>query len=67
MASKRFQFNKSDAIAWCNQTAWFLAPFIIALIPVVIGKVPRDWAYGEITIFLLNRVWDFLRRWYTGK
>lgn len=65
--SKRFQFNKTDAIAWGKQTLWFLAPFILALMPVLISKVPSDWEYGVITLWVLNRVWDFFRRWYTGK
>ena len=64
--SKRWQWNRADTTAWVKQTAWFLAPFILALMPAIIEKVPTDWEYGVITLWVLNRIWDFFRRWYTG-
>ena len=65
--SLRFHWNNSDTVAWLKQTLVFLAPFLLALMPVVIEKVPRDWAYGTITLWVLNRLWDALRRFYAGK
>lgn len=64
--SKRFSLNRADLVAWLKQTAWFLAPFILALMPVIIDKVPKDWAYGTVLLWVLNRLWDILRRWYSG-
>jgi len=64
--SARFTWNYGDTTAWIRQTAWFLVPFVLALMPVIIEKVPRDWAYGTVTLWVLNRAWDALRRWYQG-
>lgn len=65
--SKRFTLNKQDLIAWGQQTLIFLAPYLIALIPVFINQIPKDWEYAVITIWGLNRIWDLLRRFVSGK
>ena len=67
MASKRFTLNRADIIGWGRQTLIFLAPYLIALIPVFIEQVPKDWEYAIITIWGLNRIWDLLRRFVAGK
>lgn len=65
--SKRFTLNKQDLIGWGQQTLTFLAPYLIALIPVFINQIPKDWEYAVITIWILNRIWDLLRRFVAGK
>jgi hypothetical protein len=65
--SPRWSWNYTDTYNWCMQTIIFLTPFILALMPVIIEKVPREWAYGTVTLFILNRFTDFLRRWYAGQ
>lgn len=67
MASKRFQFNEADAKAWATQALKFLAPYLIALIPVIIKQVPQDWAYAVAVVWVLNRLWSALTLWYSGK
>ena len=61
---KRFTWSKKDTIAWCQQAIKVLAPYLIVIIPVVVAQLPRDWAYATIVIYILNRIWDALRRWY---
>ena len=65
--SKRFTLNRADLTAWSQQTLIFLAPYLIALIPVIINQVPKEWEYGVITVWVLNRIWDLLRRFVAGK
>ena len=65
--SPRFTWNYTDTYNWCIQTLIFLAPFILALIPVVIEKLPKEMAYGTVLLFVLNRITDALRRWYAGQ
>lgn len=67
MQSKRFTLNRQDLIAWGRQTLIFLAPYLIALMPVFIEKVPKDWEYGVLAVWILNRIWDLLRRYIAGK
>lgn len=64
--SQKYTLNKQDLQAWAQRTLQTLAPYLIALIPVVISQVPQDWKYAVITVWVLNRVWDLLRRWYNG-
>ena len=66
MPSKRFQLNKADMLAWGHRTLQTLAPYLIALIPVVIAHIPSTWEYGIITVWILNRIWDLLRRYVNG-
>lgn len=64
--SNQWTLNEADYIAWGNRTLQTLAPYLIALIPVVISQVPADWQYAVLTVWILNRVWDLLRRFYAG-
>lgn len=64
--SKRFSLNKADLIGWGNRTLQTLAPYLIALIPVVILNIPKEWEYAVATVWVLQRVYDLLRRWYQG-
>jgi len=53
-------------LAWGHRTLQTLAPYLIALIPVVISRVPPDYKYTVLIVWVLNRVYDMLRRWYNG-
>lgn len=64
--SKSGTLNKQDWIDWGNRTLQTLAPYLIALIPVVIAQVDPQWQYAVLTVWVLNRVYDLLRRWYQG-
>lgn len=54
-----------DWEVFANTTIINLAPYLVALIPVIIERVPADWAYGTIAVFLLQRVWSFLKLYVT--
>lgn len=54
---------KQDWIAAGKRALIFLAPFLIVVIPVIIEKLPADWAYSAIVLFILNRLTDLLRRY----
>lgn len=62
--SGRFSLNKSDLMAWGERTLQTLAPYLIALLPVVIGQVDPQWKYAVVTVWLLQRIYDLMRRWY---
>lgn len=64
--SKRFTLNKADLIGFGQRTLQTLAPYLVALIPVLISQVPKDWPYAVLTVWLLNRAWDLLRRYIKG-
>ena len=66
MPSKRFTLNKTDLVAWGHRTLQTLAPYLIALIPVVTAHIDPTWKYAVIAVWLLNRVWDLLRRFVNG-
>ena len=66
MQSSRFSLNKSDLIGFGKRTLQTLAPYLIALIPVVIAHVPPDYKYAVIIVWVLNRVYDLLRRYVSG-
>lgn len=36
-----------------------LAPFAIVLIPVLVQKVPADWAWASVAYFVLGRLKDY--------
>ncbi len=64
--SARFTWNHADTIAWFNKAVAVLAPYLVVIIPVLISQLPKDWAYSAILIYVLQRIWDALRRFYTG-
>lgn len=65
MVSKKFQMTTKDWEVFANTTIINLAPYLVVLIPVIIERVPADWAYGTIAVFLLQRVWSFLKLYVT--
>ena len=64
--SKRFSLSKADLVGFTQRTLQTLAPYVIALIPVVITNIPPTWKYAVVTVWILNRVWDLLRRFVKG-
>jgi hypothetical protein len=64
--SARWHWNKADTLAWLNQAWKVLIPYLVVIIPVLIGQIPKEWGYAGITIYILNRIWDAARRWYQG-
>ena len=65
--SKRFTFNKADWVVWSHQAITVLAPYLVVIIPVLISQIDKDWAYSAILVYLLQRVWSFLKLWVAGK
>lgn len=65
--SKQWTLSQEDWKAWGERTLQVLAPYLIALIPVVVAEIPNEWEYAVLTIWVLNRLWDLLRRFYSGK
>ena len=65
MVSKSFSMTPQDRAIFWNTTLINLAPYLVALIPVAIEQVPVDWAYATVVVFLLQRVWSFLKLYVT--
>ena len=65
MISKPFQMTSADWTIFADTTLVNLAPYLVALIPVMIERVPADWAYATIAVFLLQRIWSFLKLYIT--
>ena len=63
VVSPKMALVKEDWIASGKRALIFLAPFLIVIIPVVIEKLPTEWAYSAIILFILNRLTDLLRRY----
>ena len=63
IVSPQFALIKQDWIAAGKRGIVFLAPFLVVIIPVIVEKLPTDWAYSAIVLFLLNRLTDILRRY----
>ena len=65
--SKAWSWNKADTQKFLKEALRFLAPYLIVIIPVVIGELPKDWAYATIVIWILNRIVSFLTILAAGK
>lgn len=65
MVSKSFSMTSQDWTIFANTTLINLAPYLVALIPVAIERVPADWAYATVAVFLLQRLWSFLKLYVT--
>lgn len=63
--SAPFQMTTKDWEVFANTTLINLAPYLVAIIPVAIERVPADWAYATLTVFLLQRLWSFLKLYVT--
>jgi hypothetical protein len=67
MVSKRFKWNKEDTIKFAKDTFKVLAPYILVIIPVLIGEIPSDWAYASISLFILHRIRAAAELFVAGK
>lgn len=65
MISKSFSMTSADWKIFWSTTLTNLAPYLVALIPVIIERVPTDWAYATVVVFLLQRAWSFLKLYAT--
>ena len=65
--SPRGKVNYADLVAWGNNALWFFAPTLVILLPSIVGVIPVDWKYAAITMYILNRLTDLIKRFYTGK
>lgn len=65
--SEKYELNRIDLIAWFNNALWFLGPTLIVLLPSITGAIPGDWKYAAVTIYVLNRLTDLIRRFLQGK
>ena len=63
--SKSWKLNKEDIKRWWTRTFQTLAPYLVVLIPVAIEKLPPEWAYSAIVLWLLQRGLDLARRYVT--
>lgn len=63
--SKPFQIDPEDIKHWGHRTLQTLAPYLVVLIPVAIEKLPPEWAYSAIVLWLLQRGLDLARRYVT--
>lgn len=66
-ASKRFQWNKADTVKFLKDSLKVLAPYLLVIIPVLIGQLPKDAGYTAIVIFLLQRVRAAIELYIAGK
>jgi hypothetical protein len=65
--SGRWQWNKADTIAFLKEALKYAAPYLIVIIPVLIGQIPKDYAYASAIIWVLSRIVSALTLWYQGK
>ena len=65
--SAKFSWNKADTIKFFKEALTVLAPYLLVIIPVLIGQIPQDWAYAAVAIYVLNRIRSALVLWYSGK
>lgn len=64
--SKRFELNRADVEKWVKNALIFAGPLLIVVIPSIIGQIPSDWKYAAITIYILNTILDFIRKYIAG-
>lgn len=67
MKSKAWKWNSADTQAWLLQTLKTLAPYLIALIPVIIGELPKEATYTVLIAWILNRILSYLLILKAGK
>lgn len=65
--SAKFSWNSSDTKAFMNQALRVIAPYLVVIIPVLLTQIDDSWAYSAVTIYVLNRIYDALRRYIQGK
>lgn len=67
MQSKKFTWNSEDTKAFLKESLKVLAPYILVILPVLIGQIPADWAYASVVIFLLQRLRSAILLFIQGK
>jgi hypothetical protein len=67
MASKRFSFNKNDAVKFGNDALKVLGPYLIVIIPVLISNLPKEAVWTVVAVFILQRIRVALGLFLSGK
>jgi aromatic ring-opening dioxygenase LigB subunit len=79
MISKRFTLNRQEAEKWATNAAVFLFPVLMIYLSYVIGQipdpsrfswgvlVPNQFVTGSMVLYVLNTLYDFLRKWMAGR
>lgn len=65
--SLRFHWNIQDTKAFLWQAVKVLAPYLIVILPVLIGQIPKDWAWAAVTLYVLQRIQSALVLFIQGK
>ncbi len=65
--SLRFHWNKDDTQVFLGQAVKVLAPYLVVIIPVLIGQVPKEWGFAAVTIYILQRIQSALVLFIKGK
>ena len=65
--SLRFHWNKADTTVFLQQAVRVLAPYLIVILPVLIGQIPKDWALAAVTLYVLQRIQSALILFIQGK
>lgn len=63
IVSKAFSWTPEQRKEFFTTALKNLAPYLVVIIPVLIDRLPSDWAYASIVIFLLQRALSFFRLW----
>lgn len=66
MKSNRWQWNYQDTFNWLRNALWFLVPTLLVFLPSLAGLVDPNWKYAVVTLYVLNRITDALRKLYAG-
>lgn len=65
--SKSFSWNKADTVKFLQDSLRVLGPYLIVIIPVLIGQVPKDVAWSAVAIYLLQRARSAIELFIAGK
>lgn len=65
--SPKFSLNSKDINNWKENALKFLVPFLLVFIPAVIQVIPTEWKYGALVLYVLNVLYDLLRKFVAGK
>lgn len=65
--SARFTLNRADVIKWIKNALIFLGPALLVLIASLIKAIPSDLKNGALVLYVLNVLYDLLRKWINGE
>ena len=59
IVSPKWHMLAEDWRAIAKKALYDLAPFAVVVIPVIIEKVPAEWAYAATALWALGRLKDY--------